>query len=84
MMTEYPRLHVDQDDPPAPIPIREHMRTTSPDVADENAPEDSIEFAERALRRAQNSLDELDRLTDEAFAPFKFRPSDDDDGPRAA
>ncbi len=81
MMTEYPRLHVDQDDPPAPIPIREHMRQTSDDETDR---EDSIEMAERALKRAQNALNELDRLTDEAFAPFKFRPTDDDDGPRAA
>lgn len=81
MMTEYPRLHVDQDDPPAPIPIREHMRRTSDD---EETRDDSIEMAERALKRAQSALDELDRLTDEAFAPFKFRPTDDDDGPRAA
>ncbi len=84
MMTEYPRLHTDETDPPAPIPIREHMRQTSPDRADDETRDDSIEMAERALRRAQNALDELDRLTDEAFAPFKFRPSDDDDGPRAA
>ncbi|GJM19668.1 MAG: hypothetical protein DHS20C14_18810 [Phycisphaeraceae bacterium] len=89
-MTEFPRLHVDEPEPPAPIPFREHWRDTNAEGGRPSSgrwtkgeDRDVVADAERALSRAQDALNELDRMVDEDHAPFRFRP-DDDDGPRAA
>ena len=78
-MTEYPRLAVDELDPPAPLPF---PRTRpAPGRTDDRT--DATAEAERALLRAQRALDDLSRIVDEMPAPIPFR-GPEDDGPRAA
>lgn len=78
-MTVYPRLAVDEKDPPAPLPF---PRTRCvPGRTDDRT--DASADAERALVRAQRALDDLSRMVDEMPAPIPFR-GPDDDAPRAA
>lgn len=74
----YPRLHVDEPDPPAPLPFPPAGRGRTDDRRE------STRAAEDALDRAQRALDELSMLADEMLADVFPFPTDDDDGPRAA
>lgn len=96
--TEFPRLHTDEPDPPAPLPFRAdaapgRVDDTSGDRAADRAPDraadrtDTARRTEAALDRAQRALDELALLADELEAdslPFPGRNPDDDGPPAAA
>ena len=77
----FPRLHVDEPEPPATLPFpRDSAPGRSADTRD------AAQDAQDALDRAQRALDELTLLADELegdVLPFPARPGDDD-GPRAA
>lgn len=78
----FPRLHVDEPEPPAPLPFPRNGRAPGRSADTRDAARD----AEHALARAQRALDELSMLADEMEAdvfPFPTRPGDDD-GPWAA
>lgn len=81
--TEYPRLHTDEPDPPAPLPFRADAGAAPGRVDDTG---DAARRAEHALDRAQRALDELAMLADELGAEtFPFPHHDpDDDAPTAA
>jgi len=78
----YPRLHVDEPDPPAPLPFPSRGGAPGRNAGTRDAARD----AEDAIGRAQRALDELSMLADEMLADVFPFPADDgdDDGPWAA
>lgn len=83
MRDGYPRLCVEEREPPAPLHFpREAERPTDEETLD------SITMAQQALERAERALDQLDELVDETVIPFPGRDAQgrnpDDDGPHAA
>ena len=68
MPDQYPRLCVEEADPPATLPFpRDTQRT------EDEPTTDSIAIAQDALARAQRALDDLDTLVDETVIPFPGR-----------
>lgn len=84
MMGGYPRLHVEESEPPAPLPFVGRAVPGRGASGRGGRGLDAGSGVEEALARAERALESLNAMNDEMLSAIPFPRGGDDEGPRAA